>query len=166
MRSDPDPHGGELELLTAYLEHQRSTVLAKAGVGDLTRQQPPSTLTLAGLLHHLALVEERWMEVRFAGMEDRQPWAGVDFDADREWEFRTAAGMDPEELRERYRQACRRSDEVIARASGPEQLSVQPLRDGRRFSLRWVLLHLIEETARHAGHADLLREATDGSTGE
>ena len=106
------------------------------------------------------------MEVRFAGMDERDPWASVDFHADPDWEFHTATDLDAEELRDRYRLACRRSDEVIARASGPDQFSVQALRGGEKLSLRWVLLHLIEETARHAGHADLLREATDGATGE
>jgi hypothetical protein len=74
--------------------------------------------------------------------------------------------MKPDNLRRRYRQACDRSRLVISEASGLDQLSAQPLRNGQRFSLRWVLLHLIEETARHTGHADILREAIDGNVGE
>ncbi len=74
--------------------------------------------------------------------------------------------MEPEQLRQRYREACDRSRLVVSQASGLDQLSVKPLRGGRRFSLRWILLHLIEETARHAGHADFLREAIDGNVGE
>ena len=118
------------------------------------------------MLHHLALVEETWAEVRFAGLADREPWAGVDFDADPDWEFRAAADMAPEQLRERYREACRRGRQVVSDAAELGQLSIRPMRDGRHFTLRWMLLHLIEETARHAGHADLLREAVDGSVGE
>jgi uncharacterized damage-inducible protein DinB len=168
VRTDPDPGGSEQELLGQYLDYQRETILAKTE--GLTREQlarthPPSALTLAGLLYHLALVEESWMEVRFLGGAERAPWVGVDWDADPDWEFRTAASVDPEQLRQRYREACERSRQVFAGAA-LDQLSARPLRDGRQFSLRWVLLHLIEETARHAGHADLLREAIDGRVGE
>lgn len=169
MRIDPEPAGSEIALLGQYLDCQRETMLAKAD--DLTQEQlaqehAPSELTLAGLLYHLALVEEDWLEVRFTGLPEREPWRGVDWDADPDWEFRTARDLPPEEVRQRYREACERSRQIQAEATGPDQLSVQPLRDGRRFSLRWVLLHLIEETARHAGHADLLREAIDGKVGE
>jgi hypothetical protein len=169
MRTDPDPNGSELSLLVGYLDYQRETVLSKTdGLthAQLVSKHPPSELTLAGLLYHLALVEENWTEVRFSGIADREPWAGVDWDADPNWEFRTAETMAPEQLRARYREACERSRQVVAAASGADQLSAQPLGDGRHFSLRWVLLHLIEETARHAGHADFLREAIDGSVGE
>ena len=169
MRIDPDPEGSELTLLVQYLDFQRETVLAKTeGLTEaqMVQRHPPSALTLAGLLYHLALVEESWLEERFSGLPEREPWGGVDWEADPDWEFRTAEGVDPEQLRERYREACARSRNVVSAASGPDQLSVQTLRDGRHFSLRWVLLHLIEETARHAGHADTLREAIDGSVGE
>jgi dienelactone hydrolase/uncharacterized damage-inducible protein DinB len=168
-RPETDPIGGERELLGQYLDFQRQTMLAKTeGLGreQMARRHAPSTLTLAGLLYHLALVEETWLEVRFLGLPVREPWAGVDFDADPEWEFRTSAELEPEQVRQRYRQACVRSREAAAQADTLDQLSVQPLRDGRRFTLRWVLLHLLEETARHAGHADLLREAIDGIVGE
>lgn len=169
MRIDPEPAGSEEALLGQYLDGQRQTVLAKTeGLSreQLTQRHAPSELTLAGLLYHLALVEEDWMEVRFSGLPDRDPWAQVDWDADPDWEFRAAADLQPEQLRERYHQACARSRQVVERAGGLDQLSAHPLRNGQCFSLRWVLLHLIEETARHAGHADLLREAIDGQVGE
>jgi len=169
VRSEPDPSGSEAELLGQYLDYQRETVLAKTEGLDreqMARPHPPSALTLDGLLYHLALVEEDWMEVRFLGLPDRQPWASVNWVADPDWEFRTSAEMEPEQLRQRYREACDRSRLVVSQASGLGQLSVKPLRSGRCFSLRWILLHLIEETARHAGHADFLREAIDGSVGE
>src|SRR6516164_7573462 len=168
-RFDSDPTGGERELLGQYRDFQRQTVLAKtAGLSreQMTRRHAPSALTLAGLLYHLALVEESWLEERFLGLPVREPWAGVDFKADPDWEFRTSAELEPEQLRQRYREACERSRQAMAQADGLDQLSVQPQRDGRRFTLRWVLLHLLEETARHAGHADLLREAIDGTVGE
>jgi hypothetical protein len=150
MRIDPDPAGPELAMLSQYLDYQRETMLSKTE--GLTRQQlaqqhPPSQLTLAGL-------------------PDREPWASVDWESDPDWEFRTAAQLEPEQLHSRYRQACERSRHIVSGAAGLDQLSVRALRDGRHFALRWVLLHLIEETARHAGHADFLREALDGTVGE
>jgi uncharacterized damage-inducible protein DinB len=169
VRIDPDPGGSELSLLTQYLDYQRETMLSKTDgltQPQLVHQHPPSELTLAGLVYHLSLVEETWMEVRFSGLPDREPWATVDWDADPNWEFRTAATFAPEQLRDRYREACERSRQVVSAAAGPDQLSARALSDGRHFSLRWVLLHLIEETSRHAGHADLLREAIDGTVGE
>lgn len=106
------------------------------------------------------------MQVRFLGLPEREPWAGVDWDADPDWEFRTAAELEPEQLRRRYRDACDRSRQAMSQVAGLDQLSVHLLRGGQPFSLRWMLLHLLEETARHAGHADLLREALDGTVGE
>ena len=169
MRTDPPQAGDETTLLTAYLGYQRETLLLKTE--GLTREQlarahPPSSLTLAGLLHHLALVEESWAVERFAGQPVPEPWAAVDWDATPDWEFDTAVDLESEVLRERYREAGRRTDAVVAATGDLDALSAQPLRDGDRFSLRWMLLHLVEETARHAGHADLLREAVDGVTGE
>jgi uncharacterized damage-inducible protein DinB len=169
VRIEPDPAGSDLELLHQYLDYQRGTVMIKTdglSADQLAFAAQPSSLTLGGLLNHLALVEDDWMEHRFQGRPERSPWTGVDWDADPDWDFRTAAGMDPSVLRQRYADACERSRAVVAEAAGAEQMSARTLRDGRRFSLRWVLLHLIEETARHAGHADLIREAVDGLVGE
>ncbi len=169
MRIDPDPAGAELVLLGQYLDYQRETMLSKTyGLtrGQLGMRHPPSQLTLAGLLYHLSLVEEDWLEVRFSGLPDREPWASVSWETDPDWEFRTAVDLEPAQLQSRYREACARSRHVVSEATSLDQLSVKALRDGRHFSLRWVLLHLIEETARHAGHADFLREAIDGTVGE
>ncbi len=133
MRDDPDPGGSELALLGEYLDYQRETMLSKTdGLTreHLARKHPPSELTLAGLLYHLALVEEDWMEVRFSGLPEREPWASVDWDADPNWEFRTATDFGPEQLHSRYREACRRSRHIVAQAEGLDQLSIKALRDG------------------------------------
>jgi Protein of unknown function (DUF664) len=169
MRVDPPNSGPELPALTGSLDWQRETILLKTH--GLTREQlarslPPSSLTLAGLVNHLALVEDSWFRVRFAGLADGELWAGHDWDADPDMEFRTALDLEPDELRQRYRDACARSREVVARAESLDQLSVGPSRDGQHWDLRWVLIHVLEETARHGGHADLLREAIDGTVGE
>jgi uncharacterized damage-inducible protein DinB len=169
MRTDPPESGPELVQLTSFLDFQRETMLLKTEgltAGQLAQRLPSSSLTLGGLLNHLALVEDSWFRVRFAGLPEDELWAGVDWDADPDWEFRTAADLEPDELQRRYREACARSREVVDRAGSLDQLSVERRRNGARFELRWVMLHLIEETARHAGHADLIREAIDGTVGE
>lgn len=88
--------------------------------------------------------------------------------ADSDWEWHSAEGMRPQELLARYAETCERNRAVVAGATGLDQLSVRPLgrhHSGGRLPLLWLLLHLIEETPRHAGHAGLLREAVDGATG-
>ena len=170
MREIPDATStDERDMLGQYLDYQRETILLKTE--GLTREQlgqriPTSGLTLAGLLYHLALNEESWFEVHFAGLPEREDFAGIDWEADPEYEFRTALEKEPDWLRRRYRDACDRARQVVAGAAGLDAKSAAPWRDGEPFTLRWVMLHLIEETSRHAGHADLLREAIDGSTGE
>jgi uncharacterized damage-inducible protein DinB len=169
VRTERDSSGPELAQLTQLLDHLRETILLKAD--GLSREQlaqplPPSILTLGGLLNHLALVEDTWFRVRFLGLPDSEPWASVDWEADRDWEFHTAADVDPDELRRRYREACDRSRTVVAGAGDLDRLAAAQRRDGRHPDLRWILLHMIEETARHAGHADLIRESIDGSVGD
>jgi uncharacterized damage-inducible protein DinB len=169
VRTDPANSGPERDQLTAFLDFQRETVLLKTdglSAEQMARSLVPSSLTLGGLLNHLALVEDWWFRVRFAGLPDDDLWTGIDWEADPDFEFHTAADFTPDELRRRYRQACDRSREVVAQASSLDELSVEKQRNGEQFDLRWALLHLIEETARHAGHADYLREAIDGTVGQ
>ncbi|WP_199584208.1 DinB family protein [Blastococcus sp. TF02A-30] len=165
VRTDPPSCGAELLQLTAFLDYQRETVLQKAeGLSDeqLARALPTSSLTLGALLNHLARTEDSWMRVRFAGEEPDPLWADLEPEA----EFAAAATVPGNELRRRYRAACAASQEVARSAPSLGQRSERPRGDDQYFDLRWVLLHLLEETARHAGHADLLREAVDGTVGE
>lgn len=160
--------GPERVQLNASLDAQRDAVLRK--VEGLEREHlairlPPSSLTLGGLVNHLAVVEDWWFRFRFAGLPEDELWAGLDWDADPDYEFRTAAELEPDVLVARYRTAGERSRAVVQAASDLEQLSVRSGPQGQRWDLRWVILHMIEETARHAGHADLLREAVDGVVG-
>jgi len=169
VRTDPPDSGSERELLCGFLDYQRETVLFKTEgltAEQLARTIPSSSLTLAGLLNHLALVEDSWFPVRFAGRPEDPLWDGVDWDADPDFEFRTAVDVAPEVLRARYADACARSREVVAATASLDELSVgTSTRTGNRWDLRWVLLHMIEETARHAGHADIIRETLDGARG-
>ncbi len=170
MRELPDLVGSDRESLSQYLDYQRATILLKTE--GLTKEQlgrriPTSALTLAGLLYHLALVEEDWFEVQFRGLPERPDFQGIDWKADPDYEFRTALEREPEWLRDRYRAACGRSRQVAAEAESMDSLAAASrMSGGQPFTLRWVILHLIEETARHAGQADLIREAIDGVVGE
>jgi hypothetical protein len=170
VRQEPDATTtSERDSLGQYLDYQRETILLKTE--GLTKAQlaariSTSELTLAGILYHLALNEEAWFEVDFLGREYREDFAGVDWDADPSYEFRTALEKEPAWLRRRYQDACERSRRVTAEAGSLDDASVSTRSDGKPYTLRWVTLHLIEETARHAGHADLLREAIDGVVGE
>jgi uncharacterized damage-inducible protein DinB len=170
VRELPDPTTtNEQDSLGQYLDYQRETILIKTEGLDkeqLGRKIPTSDLTLAGILYHQALVEEAWFEVDFRGLEPRADFAGIDWEADPDYEFRTALDKEPDWLRRRYRDACDRASQIAADAGSMDALSVSTRIEGKPFTLRWVIMHLIEETARHAGQADLLREAIDGTVGE
>ncbi len=158
----------ERQNLAEFLDYQRATILLKTHGLDSdqtsTRSVAPSTLTLAGIVKHLAWVEDHWFQIIFNGVEDTEPWATAPFDDDQDWDFNSAVGGDIAATRELYEHACERSRRVYEEA-GLDDLSVG-MRDNEPFSMRWIMLHMIEETARHAGHADLLREAIDGETGQ
>jgi len=158
----------EIETLSAFLDYQRAVMLDKAG--GLTQEQlgmrlRPSTMTLAGMIYHLTVVETSWFSDIFAGEGLGEPWDSVDWDADRDWEWNVAPSMDPHVVLDAYRDACDRSREVVAAATSLDQLSAKDS-DSEKWSLRWILVHMIEETARHAGHADLIRESIDGEVGD
>lgn len=171
-RTDPDLVADELTMLTQFLDYHRATLAQKAGGLDRTQMAtrlPTSGLTLAGLIKHAALNEDHWFGVVLLGRPQSEPWASVPWDDDPDWEFRTAVDDDPADLLALYAETCARSRANIAEAAangGLDGLSEVHSRRGQRFSLRWILLHMIEEVARHNGHADLLREAVDGTVGE
>ena len=173
-RLDPPLQADETTTLRAFLDYHRDTIRWKCG--GLTREQlahalPPTDLTLGGIMKHLAVVESDWWEVTFAGGDLMPPYDAVDWDADPDWDWLTARDDDPAALRALFDEAVRRADAVIDDAlarDGLETLSARtsPLVPGVAFSLRRVLVHLIEEYARHNGHADLIRQDVDGATGE
>lgn len=171
-RQDPDLAGDELTLLTQFLDYYRATIVAKASGLDragLNVRVEPSDLTLGGLVKHLALVEYGWFQGDLHGRPLPAPFADVDWEADPDWEFHSAADDEPAELLALYEAACAASRAAVAEVGGDlDHASVGESRSrpGEHFSLRWILLHLIEETARHAGHADLLRQAADGTVGD
>jgi predicted enzyme related to lactoylglutathione lyase/uncharacterized damage-inducible protein DinB len=155
----------EPTMLTAMLDWYRDGVVGKvAGMRqeDATSTPLPSGTTAAGLVKHLAFVEDHWFTRVLAQQPLPSPWAQAPFDADPDWEFHSAALEPLADSVALYEQACERS-RTVTRAMELDHVAVDER--GREHSLRFVLLHMIEETARHLGHLDLLRELADGATG-
>ncbi len=167
-RTEPPAAADETTMLLGFLDYQRATFAWKChGLGshDLNATTAASTMTLGGMLKHLALVEEGRSSCSLFGRDYSPPWDGVDWESDPDWEWRTASDDSPEALRALWEDAVVRSRQRVADGD-LDRLAVRIWPDGRAPSLRWIMLHMIEEYARHNGHADLLREAIDGETGE
>jgi hypothetical protein len=163
-RPEPPFTGDERTLLPLWLDYQRSTLLWKCQLldgEDLARRGvPPSPLSLLGVVRHMTLVEWCWFEERFAGNSTPRPLP-VDPQSDDDWnDLHPAQAMADIEL---FEQQCEISRGIVAAASSFDDTAAnfsEPL------SLRWILVHMIEEYARHNGHADFLREQIDGAVGE
>lgn len=171
-RPEPPLNGDEWETLTGFLDFQRATLAWKCeGLSalELARPLPSSLMTLGGLIKHLTYVEDDWFGRWLLDQPRREPWASIDWVATPDWEWESAADDDPEMLRALWEQAVERARVNAETARDSDGLG-QPTRrhwsDGSAPSLRWVLTHMIEEYARHNGHADLIREAIDGEVGE
>jgi uncharacterized damage-inducible protein DinB len=159
------PHAAdEASMLIAWLDWHRATVFAKTeGLAEDLAHRPllasSPLMTVAGLVSHLYWVERGWIEHTLLGGPDDQPWTAEDPDKD----FK-ADGTPVAELLAAYERQCTRNNEVV-RSLSLDTVSAMERR-GEPVTLRWILLHLIEETARHNGHIDILREMLDGVTGD
>jgi uncharacterized damage-inducible protein DinB len=165
IRAEPAPLSGERTSLDEWLDYHRATLLQKCeGLSSVQLAQasvPPSTLTLYGLLQHMLLVEWWWFERIFADGPQPEPFDTAD---DPDYEFNHLVPEDFESQRERFVEQCERSRAIVAAADDLDAPSKSSERETR--NLRWIMVHMIEEYARHNGHADLLREAIDGTTGD
>jgi uncharacterized damage-inducible protein DinB len=165
-RPGTDEQGDELFTLLQELNFQRSTVVLKAeGLTDEqgARSLVASPTTVTGVIRHLALVERAWFRQGFAA----DGWTHeYDFEADPDAEFRVTAETSLGEVVADYIAACDESQEAIARATPDDLAKTRRDRPPYEYNLRWVLVHMIAETARHNGHLDILREQLDGATGE
>jgi uncharacterized damage-inducible protein DinB len=153
----------ERELLEAFMDYQRAAMIHKLEgltTEDASRRLVPSLTTLMGIVKHLAYVEAWWFQENFAGMAQDYPWTDDDPDAD----FRIEETDSIADVIELYETKCEESRRAIAGAS-LDEMSAGVSR-GIPHSLRWIMLHMIEETSRHLGQADILRELIDGTTGE
>ena len=165
MRTDTPTVWDERSVLTTMLDYARATVRVKCeGLdGTLAARAPLPTsplMTVNGLVSHVRWVEHSWLENRFLGGPDLGPWT----DEDPDGEFTLAPQVPLEQLLDEYDAQSVRMRALVD-AHSLDELAALPLRDGRRPPLRWVLMHLVEETSRHNGHLDILRELADGTTG-
>jgi uncharacterized damage-inducible protein DinB len=174
-RVDPPLRSDEVTILRGFLDFHRDTLRWKCA--GLTREQlgvslPPSDMTLGGMMKHLAAVESSWFDRVFSGRELMSPFDTVDWESDPDWEWRTAADDTPAQLRTVFDASVQRANAVIDAAlrteAGLESLSARGTRRAptEQFSLRWILVHMVEEYCRHNGHADLIRQSIDGQVGE
>ncbi len=168
----PPTRPDEAEMLLYSLERSRRHLAWKCSGLDehgLRQTHPPSTMTLGGLLKHLALVEDQYTALAFTGEPMGDPWDGVDPSEWPGWEWRSAVHDTPEELHRLWRRAVERSRQALARLleeGGLDQPAKAFVDQGQPVNIRRVLVDLHEEYARHVGHADVLREAVDGLVGE
>jgi uncharacterized damage-inducible protein DinB len=165
MRTDTPTEWDERSTLIALLHYVRATVARKCeGLTDELARQAPlpgSPLTnISSLVSHLRWVEHWWFESRFLGLEHRTPAREDDPD----YEMTIGLELPLEQLLADYAEQGRRSDQIVA--DHPlDQVAVHAVSTGDHPTLRWIMMHMIEETARHNGHLDLLRELADGETG-
>jgi hypothetical protein len=165
-RADPHTTNAERAALEDWLRFHRETLLMKcAGLAAdalRTASVEPSNLTLLGLVRHMAEVERSWFRRRFAAVSE----LGFIYcsDDDPDGDFDNVADADPEQDFATFRAECEAADAAAA-GHDLDETFVHP-RTGKTFDLRWVYLHMIEEYARHNGHADLIRERIDGVVGD
>ncbi|GAA4512357.1 DinB family protein [Nonomuraea ferruginea] len=171
-RPEPPVNADETGTLLGFLDFQRATFEWKIGGLDaagLNVTVAASSMTLGGMIKHLAYVEDYWFSAFLHGRDAHAPWDAVDWKADRDWDWHSAGQDTPEQLMELWQDAVTRSRAAVKDAladGGPEQLARRTWPNGDTPNLRWILCHMIEEYARHNGHADLIRESIDGLTGE
>jgi uncharacterized damage-inducible protein DinB len=164
----PGRSEGERDTLIQFLDYYRQVLLRKAaGLSntELAQTLGPSDVTIGGLLKHMSVVETNWFVRRFEGGEYPEPWASAPWGEDADWDFHSAADDSLEYLVELFSETVERSRATVVATESLDQVSVRT-RDGVPWSMRWILVHLIEEYARHVGHADVIRESIDGATGD
>jgi len=166
-RTEPPPAADERTMLDAWLDYHRATLAAKcAGLTDdqlRERAVPPSPLSLLGLVRHMAEVERNWFRHKLTG-EDA-PYHFIT-DEDEDADFNAVDGAPVADTFSIWRAECDHARAVAATTPSLDTLAKRPRGNGMVVSLRWILLHMIEEYARHNGHADFLRERIDGSVGD
>jgi len=171
-RPEPPLAGDEVATLVGFLDYQRATLKWKCAGADGAGRRATvaaSSMTLGGLLKHMAYVENHWFSRWLHGQDRLPPWDTVDWESDPDWDWNSAAEDTPEQLDALWESAVTLSRVLTNEAladGGLDRLADRTWPDGRAPSLRWILVHMVEEYARHNGHADLLREAVDGQTGE
>jgi uncharacterized damage-inducible protein DinB len=166
-RSDTPTEWDERTTLLTMLDYTRQTARAKcegiapAHVGATPLATSP-LMSIGGVVNHMRWVEHSWIENRFVGGPDLGPWT----DEEPDKEFSIGAETPIEQTLSEYDQQIARTDAIIAGLDLDDRSKTLRFRNGDAPTLRWVILHLIEENARHNGHLDILREQLDGTTGD
>lgn len=165
-RINPPYIGAELPMLESWLEFHRDTLAFKCdglSIEQLRRRAvPPSTLCLLGLVRHMAEVERSWFQRTIAGTEAPPLYYT---EADRDGDFDNVDDAHPDEAFATWRAQCDASRQVLAGVSSLDDHAALQRR-GESVTVRWIMVHMIEEYARHNGHADLLRQCIDGVIGD
>ena len=160
---------GEREMLRQFLDFYRAVLARKAhglSAQQLNTAIVPSDLTIGGLILHMTGVEEGWFSQWFLDQPIGPPWDAIDWDADPDWELHNVDAFAPDEMLTMFNNSCERSRQIEAAARSLDEIAARTGDDGRRYSLRWIMIHMVEEYARHCGHADFIRQALDGTVGE
>ena len=149
--------------LTERLDEERRAVVAQAAdlSPDELHARPLATTnpTIGRLVKHLAFAEDRWFQHKLLGLELPEPWRSVDDSEAHEWSFYSADNDSAEDILAIYVAACGWSRTATATCPSMDTLAAHPSFDKKPVNLRWLLAHMIDETARHSGHVDLLRDA-------
>jgi hypothetical protein len=156
---------GERETLGGFLDWYRAVVERKVDgltLDEARRVMTPTGMSPLGIVKHLAWVERGWFREIFAG-EDVET---IDWEGDNSAEFSLGTDDTVDSILAFYRTEVDHSRRVVAKAPSVDVLSAKATTFREHVSLRWILVHMLEETARHAGHLDLMRETIDGTTGD
>ncbi len=164
-----DGDADERTMLRQFLDFHRAVLERKAY--GLTAEQlrtpvAPSNLTLGGLLLHMAGVEEGWFSECFLDRPLGEPWTDIDWEATPDWELENVDRFTPDEMFGYFRAACEASRRIESEAESLDLMTAKDFPNERQWSLRWIMIHMIEEYARHCGHADFIRQAIDGTVGD
>lgn len=166
----PDLDADERTTLSQFLDQYRHRVLTR--FGRLTDEQahtkslPATNLTPGAVVKHLAHMEDHWFIARVGGGDLPEPWASAPFNTQPGWDFESAANDTVEEIVELYRAACSRSRDVASQLSTLDTTAPRPSFGKGPVTLRWVMVHMLEETACHAGHLDLLTDPLSPPTAQ
>jgi hypothetical protein len=157
--------GDERTALEQRLDQYRCLVRTKLADLDHSQASKPvleaTDLTVGGIVKHLAWAEDRWFQERLLGAEAPEPWASAPIADDPDWPFHSSHRNSVEELLAIYARACARSRAAAAESDSLDTVAAVPSFGKGPVNLRWIFVHMIEETARHTGHLDLLRDAID-----
>lgn len=170
--TDPPLLEDEKTTLIGFLLYQQSVFLKKLKTEEddflpdaqLTQSLPPSSLTLKSLIAHLWYVEDYWREEKILGRPRPEPWASLNFSTDPDADFHWAKQQTSHSLVAGLLASCQKTRDLLAQLD--LNAPINSTFEGEKINNRWVATHLLEEWARHLGHADFLREAIDGSVGD